>query len=313
MKAMSKFFLIFSGIVVLIGVIICLIASGIAKAQGILLFPEKIDGRYIYTVDLTDTEINKITVDVTDADITVITGQENEYVEFINFNENYYSISTTNHVLSFDEYVDFKSMITFWDSDYSFKGIRSLVRLGNKVEGEKQINIYISNDRDVNVFDLSVGKGDIEISHLSTETDYKFSVDNGTISMTDISTVSNVSVNANTCNIKLEDCSFSSFECDAADITLNGSISFCHTFTVNSKNGTVNSDVYLDSDEFEVAIITEGNLTVNNESQIGSFKNDQNVKELPEDHTTVKVTGEMLNVSLNYRSLSESTVIDKEQ
>jgi len=311
MKAMSKFFLIISGILFVIGVVICLIASGMAKSEDILLFPEKIDGKYVYTVELAGTEITKLSIDVTDADITVYTGSEEEYAEFINFNENYYSLSTTNHVLSFDEYVDVKSMLTFWDSDYTFKGIRSILRLGNKIEGKKEINIYVSDERDLNVLDFTVGDGNITVSHLSTDTDYKFSLDNGIVTMNDISTVSNVSIKANKCTVNAEDCSFSSFECDAADVSFNGNVSFCHNFTLNSKSGNVDADISLDSDDYEISVLTSAGLKVNDEVHTGAYKNVPEDEKLPEDHTTVKITGEQLGVELNYKSLSDSTTVSE--
>lgn len=312
MKAMSKFFLIVAGILTVAGVIVCLIASGIAKSENILLFPEKTDGKYIYTVDLNNTEITKIALDVTDADITVITGQDNERVEFINFNENYYSVSTTNRVLTFDEYVDLTSMLTFWDSDYKFKGIRSILKLGNKIEGKKEINIYLSDDRDINILDFTIANGNINVSHMSTETDYKFFMDKGKIVMNDISTVSSVSITANYSEITLEDCSFNSFSCDSANVYIGGTVDFCHAFSVNSKNGTVDTDISLDSDEFDISILTAGNLKVNNESYAGAFKNNLDKDTLADGCTNVKITGEKLNVSLDYKSLSENTTIEED-
>ncbi len=310
MKAMSKFFLIFAGVLLLIGVIICLIASGMANSEGILLFSEKVDGKYIYTVDLTDTEISKISLNATDANIKVVTGSENEYVEFINFNENHYSLSTTNQVLTFSERVDgIKSMLTFWDTGYSFKGIRSLFRIGNKIEGGKEINVYISDTRDINILDFTITDGTIEVSHLSTETDYKFALDNGSVIMKDISTTSMVNIKANKCTVTVEDCSFSNFTCDATDVTLKGDVAFCHTMAVNSKSGSIDANVSLDSDDYEVSVHTSSSLTINSEPQSGDYKK-LTSEELPENHTTVKITGEQLSVSLNYKSLSESTVIN---
>ncbi len=307
---MSKFFLVVAGILTVFGIIVCLIASSIAKSNGILLFPQKTDGKYIYTVELNNTEISKISLDATDADINVYTGNDNEYIEFINFNENYYSISTTNRVISFDEYVDISSMLTFWDSDYTFKGIRSLLRLGNKIEGTKEINIYISDERDINILDFTIANGNINVSDMSTETDYKFCLDKGKVSFTNISTVSSVSVTANYSEITLQDCSFNTFTCDSANLYIGGSVEFCHTFAVNSKNGTIDASITLDSDEYDVSVLTSGNLKINDESFTGTYKSTGENEKLPDDCTSIKITGEELNVSLNYKSLSETTVIE---
>lgn len=299
MKAMSKFFLIVAGAITLIGCIFLIIGASSAKANGVQLFPQKIDGKYIYSVDLADTEVSKISIDATDTDIYVYTHQDKEYIEFVNFNENYYSISTTNRVVSFDEYVDLKSLLAFWDSNFKFKGVRSLFSLGTKVSGKKEVNIYLSDERDIKIFDFTIENGVIKISDIDTETDYKLTLDNGVVELKNISSLSGVNLKANSCTMNIKECSFSSFTGDVAKINLTGDISGINTFALNAKDGTVNIDADFANEDVSVSVMTNGSLVLNSDLQTTPYKTDAS---FPDDakFSTVNVTGETLNFSMNY-------------
>lgn len=313
MKPMSKLFLIVAAIIAAIGAVLMIVASCSAKAAGVQLFPEKSDGKYVYTVDFTDTDISKISIDATDADITVYTGNEKEYIEFINFNENYYSISTTNRVISFDEYVDLESVFSFWDSNFKFKGIRSLFSLGKKIDGDKQINIYISDSRDLNVFDFEIEEGIISISNLSTSTDYKFTVGTGEVKFKNIKTSSSFSLVGNNCSLELENCEFHSFKVDVADVAMKGGISELHTFALNSKSGSLNTDLSFDSDKIYVSATTSGSAVINGETVQPPYKNASDPNEITSDYSTVEITGETLNVILNFEDIGTDGAKEENQ
>ena len=300
MKPMSKLFLIVSGIIAAIGGVLLIIGGCMAKAQGVQLYPQKTDGNYVYTVDITDTEVSKISIDATDTDISVYTSQEKEYIEFINFNENYYSVSTTNRVISFDEYVDLTSMVAFWDSNFSFRGMRSLFSIGRRITGDKKINIYLSDERDINIFDFSIESGTINISDINTNTDYKFTVESGNIILKNVSTLSCVTLKANECTVTLENCSFGSFSGDVATLNMSGGIASLHTFNLNAKSGSVACDVSFDSDNTSVAAMTNGTVILNGSTVTTPYKSITDNTEITDEYATLNVTGETLNLNFNY-------------
>lgn len=307
MKGMSKFFLIVSAILAAIGIVICSVASFMAKKQGVQLFQTKTDGKYIYTVDLENTDISKISIDATSAVITVYTGQEREYVEFVNFDDNYYSVSTTNMVLSFDEYVDLPSLFSFWDPSYSFKGMRSLLKLVNRVEGQKEINIYLNDARDINIFDFTLETGEIRVENLSSDTDYVFNLDSGVIKMANINTTSNVKINANTCNINLEKCSFAYFTGDIANINVKGDIAEVRSFVLSSKSGNADIDLAFDSEFSNTNIMTSGAVVVNGEMFQGTYNNATEDTEITEEFATAKITGNDLSIALDFQNKTVQT------
>lgn len=310
MKAMSKFFLIVSGVLVGIGIVICIIASVMAKSQGIQLFQKKTDGKYIYTVDLENTDITKISIDATNADITVYTGQEKEYIEFINFDDNYYSVSTTNMVVSFNEYVDLPSLFSFWDPSYSFKGMRSILKLVKHVDGPKEINIYLSDRRDMKIFDFTLESGEIIVENMSSDTDYTFSLDSGRIEMTNINTESNLKINANSCSVDIEKCSFGYFNGDIATANVKGNIGGVHSFVLSSKSGNIDLDIAFDSELSNTNIMTSGTVSVNGEFYQGTYNNISDDIEITEEFATAKITGDDLNVNFDFENKTAQTPED---
>ncbi len=312
MKSMSKFFLIFSGALTGVGIIICVIASFMAKNQNVQLFQKKIDGKYVYTVDINDTDVTKISIDAADADITVYTGQEKDYLEFINFNDTYFSVSTRNRVVDFGEYVDLPSLFSFWDPSFQFKGMRSLLTVFKRYDGDKKINIYLSDERDIKIFDFSLEKGDITVENLSTATDYNINLDNGNIKLKDLKTTSNVKIKSNSCNLSTENCEISYFTGDIANITMTGDISEVHNFTLSSSKGNANVTLAYDSEISTTNIMTSGAVTVNGEPSQGNYTGGDE-GDIPEDASSAKITGDTLNVNLIWANMSNDKKTEETQ
>lgn len=302
MKPMSKFFLAVSAVIAFIGGVMLIIGSCTAKAQGIQLFPKKTDGKYIYTVDLENTDVSKIALDVTDADINVYTGQENEYIEFINFNENYYSVSTTNRVVSFDEYVNLSSVFSFWEQSFSFKGMRSFFSLAKKIDGDKEINIYISDDRDINVFDFSVDEGTVNVSNIDTFTDYKLTVATGDIIFKNVKTKSALNLSGTDCNVTIENCEISTFTGDFLTLNMQSDIENVESFTLNSKSGSASGKIGFSNDKTYVSVKTNGSILLNGELQTSPYKNITDQTEITDEYTTADISGESLNIAFNYNN-----------
>lgn len=300
MKPMSKFFLIVSAAIAFIGGVMLIIGSCSAKAQGIQLFPKKTDGKYIYTVDLENTEVSKIALDVTDADINVYTNQETEYIEFVNFNENYYSVSTTNRVVSFDEYVNLSSVFSFWDQNFSFKGMRSFFSLLKKIDRNKEINIYISDDRDINIFDFKLDKGSVTISNIDTFTDYKLTVGTGDVILKNIKTKSALNISANDCKVSIENCEISTFVGDFLNLNMQADITNIDSFTLNSKSGQASCKFDFSSEKAYISAKTNGAVLLNGETQNSPYKNITDQNEITDEYSTADISGESLNIYVEY-------------
>lgn len=297
MKAMSRFFLIVSGILLLAGIVLMIIGGIMAKNAGIQLYQKKVDGKYLYSLDLTDKEITKISIDATDADIIVHTGAEKDYIDFTNFNENYYSIATTNRVVKFEEYVNLSTLISFWDGNFTFKGMRSFFNFGSGAVGQKQIDIYLHDTKMINVFSFTISDGDITIENANSSTDYLITMDSGNVLMSNVVTDSSVSVNGNKCVLRFDNCSFKYFDSDIANIDMTAAISDVHKFEFNGKSGTLNVNLALDAADTDVVITSSLPFTFNSQGYTGEYKNNEKMIEPPEEYAIVHIDASEVSVS----------------
>jgi len=300
MKAMSKFFLIIAAVLLAIGAALMIIGSVMAKNSGIQLFQEKHDGKYLYSLDLSDKEITKVSIDATDTDITLKTGEDRSYIEFINFNENYYSIKSTNKVVEFEEHVSLSSLISFWDGNFKFKGMRSFLSLGSSMSGQKEVIIHMTDTSDINVFSFTITDGDIVLQNAESNTDYTITMDTGNVTMSNITTQSKVQINGNNCSVKLENCSFRYFESNIDNVELNADIHTLHTFDFTGKSGKVLANLEMDTEKNDIIIRTESEqpFKFNNEEHTKEYLNNIMSSDADQDPSFIHVKGEDMTIEI---------------
>ena len=198
MKPASIISLVIAVLLIVVGLVSCFIAQNMAKANGEYLFAEDRGADSVYTVDLTDSEISKIELIASKVQVNIYGRQEKSYIEFVNFRENYYSISNANRVLSFDEIPDVKSMLKFWENGFSFKGMRYIFNFKNTVDEsrDKVINVYLTSDKDIKIFDIKSDNLTLNVSGMTTGTDYNITTKNAVINGDVIRTSSALSINS---------------------------------------------------------------------------------------------------------------------
>ncbi len=200
MKPASIISLVIAVLLIVVGLVSCFIAQNMAKANGEYLFSEDRGSDLVTTVDLTDSEISKIELIASKVQINIYGRQDKSYIEFVNFKENYYSLSNANRVLSFDEIPDIKSMLKFWENGFSFKGMRYIFNFNNTVDESKDkvINVYLSSDKEIKIFDIKSDDLVLNISDMTTGTDYNITTKNAVIGGNVLRTSSTFNINAGT-------------------------------------------------------------------------------------------------------------------
>lgn len=237
MRPQSIVSLIVAVLLVIVGLVTCMIAQNMAQANGEYLFSEIRGEDNVQTVDLTDSEISKIELIVEDAEINIIGNSGKSYIEFVNFKENYYSLSATNRILSFDEIPDLMSMLKFWENGFSFKGMRYLLNFSDlknteTEERQKIINVYLTKDKHIKIFDIQSKTGAINIRDMISETDYNIVTENAVVSTSTLKTSSSFTVNSGK-DIK-----------PAANLTLNLTTSFIANLSVNADNLDMTANLF---------------------------------------------------------------------
>lgn len=200
MKPTSIVSLIIAVLLIILGLVTCMIAQNMANANGEFLFSETREDGLVNTVNLTDSEISKIELIVSDAEINIYGRSDKACIEFVNFRENYYNLSAANRVLSFSEIPDITSMLKFWENGFTFKGMRYLLNFQKDREqapdAKKIINLYLTNDKEIKIFDIEADNCTLNIESMISATDYNISAETGIIRVSSTKTSSNFSVNA---------------------------------------------------------------------------------------------------------------------
>ena len=153
MKPTSIISLIIAFVLVVAGLITCFVAQNIASSNGEFIFAESRDGDLVNTVEISE-DISKIELIVENAEINIHGSSDRSYIEFINFNENYYTLSHSNTLLSFNEIPDLLSMVKFWESGFSFKGMRYILNFSKPSQDSKKINIDLTEKQLLKIFDI---------------------------------------------------------------------------------------------------------------------------------------------------------------
>ncbi len=240
-KPTSIVFLIVSVLLILGGIITCSIAEGAAAAEGVQLFPVYENGTSKLTVPLDKSSISKLNIVVADANVNIIGGAEESYIEVINYKPNYYTLTTTSKVLSFSEIPDLKTMVKFWETGFSFSGIRNIINTMRTTLGPKAVNIYLSNDHDVNQLNVTMENGALMISNIHTAGSFDITVAKGSVTIDSTTTTDVMLIHSDeSTKIDISDTSAAEakFSFNVADFTAENVI-----FTkaeITSESGTVN-------------------------------------------------------------------------
>ncbi len=198
MKPASIISLIVAVVISVAGLVTCIVAQNMAESAGVDLFSEiKTDSSNTLSHDFSADDINKIQLIFDEAEVSVIGNSESSYIEFINFKDNYYSLTSTSSLISFDETPDITSMLMFWENGFSFKGVRYILNFNkdNAPKGKKEIRIYIAADKNVKQIDIQATTCTVNISNMTTSTDYLITATDVTLNTNHINTTSTVSVN----------------------------------------------------------------------------------------------------------------------
>ncbi len=270
MKLRSVISLIIAAALILVGIITCVVASTMADAADVMLFPtEDESGNLVYRMDISGT--SKITVDSADADITVVGGAKESTIEVINFNANYYKLSESNGALVFGQVDDFLSMFKFWENGFSFKGMRYILRYGDDAAGKKQVVIRLADDSDVDLVQLSSDKGNISVKDCAFSANYTARSHRGSVEFENITSALSLNISGKTPHITID-------KCDANKLMLGSDVlTAAVTETTAQTTGVIAEDGDVSFTNCNISEISadmiDGNISLSPYScSVGEFK-----------------------------------------
>lgn len=249
MKKTSIFFLVLS--VILVGGGFFMRNKSVEKAEkkGIELFRQELTEKndLVETVEFPADKTNKINVNLKNCDINIFGNADKSYVEIYNFNALEYSVYSNNK--SFNLESDLISSITgrAEGGNIKFSGVRDYVRF-DKHNKQRQVNIYISAEAEINIFNINLDKGNVYINDIQKVCDYTIKLEEGNVSYKNTPSVSLIDFEIQKGNVSLEKLSVKK-----SDITLqNGTLNFItpsnfiYDFDIESETGKIqyNNDTH---------------------------------------------------------------------
>ena len=274
MKRRSKVFLMAAAVLVGAGLIICLIGAGISSAAGDPLFASSLEEGKGYRYPFDGSKIDKIKLDVADAKIQIIGGAEESYIEILHFNENLYSFSMSKSLISFKESPDVSSVLRFWESGFTFKGLRYILRLSPN-KGEKAINVHLTDDDYVKCLEVKSRTGNISVTDMETDTDYIFTMESGSVKMENVTTGSALSVTSTgtqPCAVELENTTVRLLTLNLTEGDVQAKVFSALTSKIDVAHGSINLDYIPRRDLFTIAVNTKGKLSVNEVGYIDKYQ-----------------------------------------
>ncbi len=177
-------------------------AEGIDILAGTAVSDEDLVFEYEYDEDT----IGKLSINVKDADVNIIGGSSRAYIELVNFPEGMYEFSSSNRILTVSNNSDLSQITDMASLIFNFKGLRSLVNYYNVRERERTINIYVTDELPINIFECKLENGDVYISDNSSTSDYNITIANGDLTLKNITTASTASLSVGNGELTLDSC-----------------------------------------------------------------------------------------------------------
>lgn len=185
MKPTSVIFLILSVILIAAGAVTCVASQRMAEANGIDLFMQSTDDddNGVYTEAIVSGTVTKISISAKEADIIITGGAKESKVTLTNYSAGGYYLGTSNKNMTFEEGLGLMSLFKLSSSGFSFNGLRQYINYDRFDGREKVIEIALTSSDAIKAFDISLEKGSVTISGISTEADYTVSVGEGNVNL----------------------------------------------------------------------------------------------------------------------------------
>ena len=197
MKPTSVIFLIVSILLACVGVILCMTATSLANEQGIGLFAQVGDGEdnYVHSEEFSEEELKKIVIKVSDVKVNVIGGAEKSKIELVNFPNNSYQIQAGRSTLQISDNAGISGIVDVENLKINFNGFRDYLHyvFDDSVK-EKSLNLYLTENADLVNLNITTTTGDISVSELTTDCDFKIVISNGVVEFRDVITESSVQI-----------------------------------------------------------------------------------------------------------------------
>ena len=287
------------------GFMICIAGAVVSNVNNEKLFAEKMENGSGYVYSVNEEKLTGIDITVTDATVNIIGGSSEGKVEVINFDENLYHMDNDAAKLTFKESSGYKQVLNFFESGFTFKGVRHIVRF-NPPSGEKIINIYLTNKNVLKNCYIQTGNGKISVEDMESNVTYRFTVQDGSVTMNNVTTESDISLSAlqsSDLSIVFNSVKAKNLSIESADAELKSSALSFEGGKINITHGSAQVDYIPASRYFKLGVNANGKLTVN-ESPYTSTYSFEKLPEPSDDPDAEETTAAVPTITIDGRELS---------
>lgn len=306
MKLGSIVGIVFSCLLIIAGIVLCVMGTETAKESDQLLFTQRSEGGTYYCEKI-DKGTNRVKIQFEKADITVIGGAEKSQIEFINFNPNLYNVSITPNIVSFEEIPSLTSIVDIGENGINFKGLRYLLDFKSYDfdDLDKSIVISLSDDTDLKVLDISGENSKVTLKNIKLDGDISLKIDNGSVNVDKLKTSSTLEVIGKKVDAEIKNLSASTLRFTTDKSAFSTTECSVKNSEISVKNGSV---VYTTDD-----ILTGAMLNIESETGemiVNGEKLTDEVKVIPETYEkSLSVITESASIAVDYKDqLPEDTV-----
>ena len=206
MKPTSLIFLVLSLILFFGGYVTTGLAKSMAESSNIPIYEQSFNdtGDAIYTYNISEETISKLSLAFTGVDVTVVGMATESYFELKNFETTTYSTSLSAGVVSVDGDTSFlSSLIDMSDGGVSFRGLRYFLQDKPDPNRPKSVTVYISELSEIKSIAISLTQGSVTFKNIPNSFDYSINVTEGNVVLDNVDTtaVANISVAKGDVNI----------------------------------------------------------------------------------------------------------------
>ncbi len=222
MKKGSLVGIIIAAVIVVLGIVLCILGVSRAKADGQDLFSEAQSADGTAKTVLSD-DVNKITLNLVGATVNISQSEDSSYVEYTNFNPNFYTSSTVAQIYSFNDSSQYTSITSLWENGFSFKGLRYLLDPRNfSTAGEKKaLNIYLKPGNGINVIEITADSVSVNVDSAVISGDLVVKSKSASVRVSGSEISSMLSVETDASTVSLNDSKISHISLTCGSLTMD--------------------------------------------------------------------------------------------
>ena len=306
MKLGSIIGLVICCILLITGGILCAAGYVSARNSGQYLFTQTNENGTFFVGDIDDGSTTTIKLGVSDAKIKIIGGADKSKIEFLNYNPNYYVLSSTAKVINFEEVESFSSMLKIWENGFSFKGLRYIFDFNDygSAERPKEIHIYVTDISSLSTIDIDAVNAEISFENVDLSGDITIRTETGSVDLSNVSCGKFISVHGTDLNASLKGvvCEQLSLSAESSDIYAENSSFTSAEITVSDGRVDFYSPVSFDNGKLSIVSET-GGILLNGSPVTGAYSIDS---ETPE--RTLRIKTVSAGINMEYPQTGENSI-----